>query len=355
MIIKPCVFAVEDTYQIMVLFEKSALMWVKIGDQVFYDEVAGVMRSETDVHKVVVPMKLLDEAKSYTVCYKETVERKTYNPIFKDEESETFEFRPLTNEHFKAYHICDAHYLVDVASNTAKVYGDIDVLIINGDTPDHFAEKENLKNIYNIAFPITNGNIPVIYSRGNHNLRGRYAEFLSDYAPTSKGKYYYTFRLGPVWGIVLDCAEDKEDECYEYAGTCYCQNYRLEQIDFIKNVIADKENEYAVDGVKYRVVICHIPYALVPWDFEKEIYDEWNKLINENVKPQIIMSAHTHEKGIVLPEDDGRLVCPLVIGGEINYNNNYFVGAGFEFEPDKITLTFTDRYNQKFDITEFKI
>lgn len=355
MIIKPCVFAVKDTYQIMVLFEKNAMMWVKIGDQTFYDEVAGVMRTETDIHKVTVPMELLDKKKSYTVCYRESVERKTYFPVFEDEESETFTFRPITSKHFKAYHICDGHYLTDVAVNTAKAYGDIDLLILNGDTPDHFAEKESLRNIHNIAFPITNGGIPIVYARGNHNLRGRYAEFLPEYAPTDDGKFYYTFRLGPVWGMVLDCGEDKGDDSDAFNGTILNHGMRRVETEFIKDVIANKENEYAADGVEYRVIVSHMPYVLTPYDFEKDVYLEWNKLINENIEPQIIFSAHTHEKGVFLPEDNERLTCPLIIGGEINYNNNYFVGSGYEFEPEKITLTFTDRYNKKFDITEFKI
>lgn len=43
----PAVFAVEDTYQIMVRTDEEALVWVEIGDQCFYDHSNGILRSNT--------------------------------------------------------------------------------------------------------------------------------------------------------------------------------------------------------------------------------------------------------------------------------------------------------------------
>ena len=63
----------------------------------------------------------------------------------------------------------------------AKAFGDIDFLILNGDILDHSGDPSKFANIYIICSEITGGNIPVVFSRGNHDLRGNYAEKFADY------------------------------------------------------------------------------------------------------------------------------------------------------------------------------
>ena len=61
----PAVFAVEDEYQIMVCVKAPCLMWVQVGDERFYDESNGILRSNISTHRMHVPMKVLDAAKEY--------------------------------------------------------------------------------------------------------------------------------------------------------------------------------------------------------------------------------------------------------------------------------------------------
>ena len=63
----PAVFAVEDTYQIMVRTEEKSFVWVKIGDQCFYDHSNGILRSNTTIHRITVLSALLDKTGKYTV------------------------------------------------------------------------------------------------------------------------------------------------------------------------------------------------------------------------------------------------------------------------------------------------
>lgn len=70
----PSVFAVGDTYQIYMLFFYEAMVKVIIDDQVIYDDACGLMRSGDRVHRVCVPMTLLDAAQSYTVVYQKVIE-----------------------------------------------------------------------------------------------------------------------------------------------------------------------------------------------------------------------------------------------------------------------------------------
>ena len=48
----PVVYAVRDRYVIIVPVKEETLMWVKIGDEEFYDESNGILRSATVTHKI---------------------------------------------------------------------------------------------------------------------------------------------------------------------------------------------------------------------------------------------------------------------------------------------------------------
>ena len=60
----PAVFAVGDRYQIMVEVQSPSLMSVRVGQQTYYDETNGIMNSLSPIHRVQVPMEVLDEAKT---------------------------------------------------------------------------------------------------------------------------------------------------------------------------------------------------------------------------------------------------------------------------------------------------
>ena len=74
----PAVFAVSDTYQIMVPVKCECLMWVKVGDKEFYDDSNGILRSKVTTHRITVPAKDLDNAEKYTLCSRKIIERKPY-------------------------------------------------------------------------------------------------------------------------------------------------------------------------------------------------------------------------------------------------------------------------------------
>ena len=74
----PAVFAVGNEYQIMVEVERESLFWVQVGSETYYDASNGIMNSLSNLHRVKLPMRVLDEAKCYTVCIKPIIERKPY-------------------------------------------------------------------------------------------------------------------------------------------------------------------------------------------------------------------------------------------------------------------------------------
>lgn len=342
----PAVFAVGRDYQIMVPVEAECMMWVKVGDKTYYDESNGVMRSHTLTHRATVPAKELDRAGEYTVCTVEMLERKPYFSKTGKTEEKTYAFRPVPKDRARAYEIGDAHCDVDEPCAAAAAFGDIDFLIMNGDIPNDGGSEENLLTAYQIAERITHGEIPIVFARGNHDVRGVFAENTHRYIPADNGRTFYSFRLGSIWGLILDCGEDKDDDHPEYGGTVCCHVFRQRQTEYIKSIIADAANEYLADGVEHRIVIAHNPFSRgrdnPPFIIEKEIFSEWSSLLRENVHPDVMIAAHVHELEVFEPDDTEGLCpppCTVVVGTA--RDNGYYAGTGFEFTPDGITAVST--------------
>lgn len=348
----PAVFVVGDTYQIMVPVTCEALMWVKVGDNSYYDHSNGILRSHVTTHRIVVPMNELDSAKEYSIHYRKIIDRKPYFPETEDEVTISYKFYPVPCDNARGYQIADAHNLVDAPVWAAKkfeeVYGKINFLILNGDVPDHSGEIENFDNIYEIVSKITNGNIPTVFSRGNHDTRGLYAENIAEHTPCQNGNSYFSFRLGKIWGIVLDCGEDKDDSHAEYGHTICCKFFRNEETKYLEKIIENEKYEYAADDVKYKMVVCHNPFTKKyepPFNIEEDTFGYWTKLLSEKVKPDVMMCGHIHalefyEKGGEY--DAYGQPCDVVVGSRVNRSENYFAGAGIILNDGKITVVFND-------------
>ena len=339
MLAYPTVFAVGHNYNIFVPFDVEVIMWVKVGNTVYYDDCNGILRSNTNMHKVELPMDALDTAREYTVVYKKMIERKPYFPTSEEEHTLTLSFNPVPGTgDINLYHIADAHNLVSEPVSAGKLFGDkLNLLILNGDIPNHSGDVKNFNAICRIASGITGGRCPVVFARGNHDTRGIHAEDMPNYIPTMNGRTYYTFRVGCVWGLLLDCGEDKEDTHAEYGGTVCFHQFRLAETEYIKQIIKNADFEYDADGVTHKLVISHIPFTHInesPFDIEQELYAEWTRLMREHIKPDLLLYGHYHCTQIVKPGDhfdSHGQPCNAIIGSKPIFNKesgNGFIGCG---------------------------
>lgn len=342
----PAVFAVEKDYQIMAEVERPSLFRVRVGDEYYYDESNGIMRSLNDLHRVIVPMEALDKAREYTVCVRPLTERKPYFTTTEPEQEFTYKFTPVPEKDIRAYHISDAHNFIDEPVKACKAFGDIDMLILNGDILNHAGDPSKFENIYIITSMITHGEKPTVFSRGNHDMRGNFAEKFAEYTPNHHGNTYYTFRLGSLWGVILDCGEDKDDSSREYGYTVYCKAFRRRQTELLKALIDDADNAYNTEGVTTRVVISHVPFSQrfqPPFNIEEDVYTEWCTLLRENIKPHIMITGHKHVLEFRKPGDEKDAFgqpCAVTVGAKPE--ENYFAGCGFVFKETEITVAFTD-------------
>ncbi len=351
----PSVFTVEDEYQIIVPAKKELLMWVRVGNEEYYDDTNGILRSSSPIHKIIVPKAELDKAGEYTVCFNQVIKRLPYFTRTMPKKEYTFTFKSVNKGNsIRAFHISDSHGKVNDAVKAGLNAGEIDFLIFNGDIASHSGNIKNIEMVYQIASGITKGEIPCVFSRGNHDTRGKFAEFLADYTPNSNGKSYYTFSIGDLWGLLVDCGEDKLDTDIEYGNTVCCHNFRLRETKFIENVISEKAYD---DGYKYKMVVCHVPVTFhftdrEKFDIENEIYESWAKNISENVCPDLYLYGHTHEIATILPGEhkwERNQNCPAIMGGKpktLNDKDGY-TGTLIIFKDGKITAEAVDSENNR--------
>ena len=346
----PAVFAVGNDYKIFIQTNESALVWVKVGNECYFDHSNGIIRSGSNMHKVSVPAAELDKEKQYTVCYRRMLERKPYFSLTGDEEEAIFSFKPLSEDKFNIFQVADAHGMINQPAAAAKVFeaefGKIDLLVLNGDVIDHSGKIENFDAIYKITSLITAGEIPAVFSRGNHDTRGIYAENIADYTPTRDGISYFSFRLSGLWGLVLDCGEDKDDSHEEYASTICCRSFRKEETRYLESVIKNAKNEYCAEGVTKKIIFAHSPFTErfpAPFNIEEDTYAYWTKLISEHIKPDAMLCGHTHRFAINRPgsEKDAYGACwPVVVASQPNTKDRHFAGGGLVVDGDKITAVF---------------
>ena len=179
-----------------------------------------------------------------------------------------------------------------------------DFLMWNGDiTNDVTTEELLIQEYLSPAGEAHADTTPVFFSRGNHDVRGQAARLLSQYAPGLGGKYHYTFRQGPIAGVVLDTGEDKPDDLPVYAGLNNFAAHRAAQREWLERAI----EEPAFKSAPFRIAIMHIPLV---WDGEVpekwlEVWGgfhgwicedgrkQWHDLL-EKAGVRLIISGHTH-------------------------------------------------------------
>lgn len=289
---EPVVYAVEDTYQIVFSTNHSATAWVEIDGEQYYDLFAGSMKSKDTVHKIVVPQEKLDEAKSYSIHAEKMIYRGPFGGYKGSEISKSYNFRPVdSGDGLVYYTITDAHHAREGAVNAALSVENLDFLVILGDSVGMTEYEDNAQFSNVLAFDVTKGEIPVVYARGNHEIKGAYAEDLHKYVGSKNGSFYYWFTLSDVFGITLDLGEDHDDGWWEYYGTDRFTLYHEEQTKFLQQLVDTKPYE----SYSYTLVACHIPIQFVNSRKDHvEVKADWTALLNQ-IEPDLAVYGHQHD------------------------------------------------------------
>lgn len=380
----PVVYEVEDTYQITFTTKAKGEAWVVIDGVEYNDTLAGGRKTESKIHKITVPMSVLDEASSYTVYTRAMLLRGPYEALQGPTISETYFWKGVnTADGLHYYVFSDNHLAQKSTAAAANYWGDrLDFLIALGDSVNWMESEKELSKLLYLVSDITKGQIPVIHARGNHEAYGLAFDQYSDYVGAKDDTFYYTFRMQNIWGIVLDMGVDHEDDFVEYAGTAKYNLYRKEQTRFLDEVIKNAENEYLAEGVTYRIGICHVPITFYKVGSSNTSYrKEWTTRLNE-IQLSVMYSGHLHdlmfvdaslEPGItltLLPEFSGKTEkndqytmsganFPTILVSKRgmaqartdkeNVFDKYFIGVAASVENDETILQYTNESGQMIE------
>ena len=182
-----------------------------------------------------------------------------------------------------------------------------DFLVWNGDIFNDVATEEML--IAETLFPAGleyAATRPLVFTCGNHDVRGAHARQLARTIDVPEGRRYYTFRQGPIAFLVLDTGEDKDDSHREYGGLGDFASYRLEQQAWLERALHAPEFRTA----PFRVLLTHIP--LRGREHSADSCAKWEPLLR-NARLDFAVSGHTHRYAFNEPTTEQPW--PLLVGG----------------------------------------
>ena len=289
---EPVVYAVNDTYQIVFSSNSNSLGWLEIDGVKYYDLYAGSQKSFTKVHKIEVPMKKLDESRGYSIHCQKMIYRGPFGGLKGKEIVKNYSFRPVnSSDGLNYYTLADVHMGLKESIKAAKYMENMEFLVLAGDIISMVDTFKDANYTNKVAFEITKGEIPVVYARGNHEIKGKYSEEFYKFVGSVNGDFYYNFYFDNVYGMVLDIGEDHDDDWWEYYETADYDSYRHEQLDFVKEEL-EKEN---YKNYQYKMVVCHIPLVYVNSRKNHENFKkEMTSLLNQ-MDIDIALSGHQHD------------------------------------------------------------
>ena len=318
------VYAVEDNYQIVFSTNANSLAWVEIDGEKYYDLYAGSMKSKDLVHKVEVPQEVLNNAKNYKICAQKMIYRGPFGGYKGKIISQQYNFRPVdSSDGLVYYSMTDVHASRKGAVKAASSVENMDFLVMLGDNISMVDSEYDAQFANLVANDVTHGEFPCIYVRGNHEIKGLYAEDLHKYVGSNNGDFYYWFSLSSenskkeVFGITLDIGEDHDDDWWEYYETAQFQLYQNEQTELLRKIAEEKPYE----EYNYTLVCCHIPIQFInSRGNHVNVKNTWTGILNE-IQPDLVVSGHQHDlypflEGKIDKNDAGRLIYNPQFKGE---------------------------------------
>lgn len=205
-----------------------------------------------------------------------------------------------------------------------------EMVFYNGDIMSYFARPDQpFTSFIDASVEKFAKNIPFAVVRGNHETRGPLARTYDQFIRNTRdGKFYGVYYIGDTAVVMLDCGEDKDDQHPVYGGVVDFDNYRLEQAEWLKGVVASKTFRNA----KRRIVIMHIPPVtermaeveanaglvrdLLSWPGQVHVGATMLPILNE-ANIDVMLSGHLH-RHVIFPKQEGVVNFPIVVNDNVS-------------------------------------
>ena len=250
-------------------------------DYKVFDQTGGRLNTERKIHSVKIPYEHLKD-NTYTIGSTRVIDEFSYGSrLGKTVTSDEYTFTANEGENQNWLVISDWHTLLEKAYSAIENIGEYDGVILLGDaTPGVDFEEEVIRNVVQFGGEISEGSMPIIYVRGNHETRGSYANDLA--VALGMNEFYYTADIGPYSFVILDSGEDKDDSHSEYGGMTDYNTYRASMIEWLKTVEATNDKVVALS------------HSWQISDVEKELsLLGWAEL--DRIGARMMLSGHHHQ------------------------------------------------------------
>lgn len=365
----PSVFVIGEEYEILVNAKENGILYLEIGGEEFFEENAGVLATERAYAKIRVPQAVLDGAESYTVVYRETIDHKAYFSEMGEAQRENFSFRPIKKtDGVRIFYLSDVHSRFEQAEKAAAPYADeTDLFIMNGDVAE-VEKEEDFLQVSIFLGRVAKGAVPIVFVRGNHDTRGKLSHFYTDYFPCNGKDTFFTFSVGPIEGIALDCGEDKPDDYFygeeydcksAYSGINRFAPFRRRELAWLK--------ERSPLTHPYRLAVSHIcPMQTTKrvgceFDIERDVYAAFSEELSR-LGVQAMLCGHIHKAYTMLPGDGQSLLphaFPIVVGaflrGKMENGEALVGGTAILLENGKMQVRFTDKTGKETESTSLSL
>ena len=319
----------QDEVTIVWVTDKNAVSWVELApddDTHFYlterpkfFAAKNGVKQEGKVHAVKLTNLKPGTTYRYRVFSQEVLYRQSYN-IFYGKVASTAAYRsgPLTfttNNYVKNEITFSMVNDIHGRSDMLKTLLDIaqparnDLVLFNGDMVSAIHNQQELfEGFMNVGVEVFAKEIPMVYSRGNHETRGPFATDFQTYFSPLSPELFFLVRQGPVCFVILDCGEDKPDSDIEYSGITVYDQYRSHEAEWLKKAVQQPE---FLDA-PFKVAICHMPPFPGGWHGQQEILDKLVPVLNE-ANIDIMLSGHLHRH--TKSEPDAQIKFPILANG----------------------------------------
>ena len=298
----------SDEVTVYFTTNKEAFSWVEVtGDrwtkpQKFATMFAGQYDAYTKENRVRITGLRPGVKYRYRLISKEITKYQPYSIQYGDSIATSWEEFSTLNPNQKSFTFAltnDGHDNPDkVKTLLSKVQlNNMDMIFYVGDMISYYEKEEAPYYAYiDPSVELFAKNKPFISIRGNHEMRGKLTRKYMNVIGCPNDRFYNIAYFGNTAIIMIDTGEDKPDSQPVYAGMNSYDNYRMEQIEWLKKEAATKRFKAA----KNKIVLMHIypkvteANADIPEEYAaKELAKHFLPLFNE-IDIDLTISGHTH-------------------------------------------------------------
>lgn len=250
----------------------------------------------------------------YRVWANEILDNRSYSKLFGDTVMTpfySFDVPATDTRDFTILVLNDLHGYGSTIDAMSQLSRDIphDMVIFNGDClPEPADRAEAMRNLHRLADAFNGADTPLLFIRGNHEIRNAYSSGMPSLFDNPGGLTYGAMTIGDTRIVMLDCGEDKPDDTWVYYGLNDFTDLRREQAQWLKTELSSKPFKKA----GRRILIHHIPVWGNTDDYQP-CTEMWSPILSK-AKFDIDLSAHTHQYRYHPVGELGN-PCPVIVGG----------------------------------------